>query len=133
MTRRILLLGALIAMLCGASAAASARTPVFAALLPGASRPPDSGGFGQAKPSRISFGGVDVLCHIHWVSWGGQFAIGTGTGFTLNRTTYKRRPAPAVVVLSDLGNWHGRRAYRKYTLDFPPTGKPHGGVKRCSA
>ena len=50
-------------------------------------------GFGQVKPREIYYGGdeTSVVCDIHWKSWGGSVARGTGIGFYLgpNQATYQ--------------------------------------------
>jgi hypothetical protein len=99
--------------------------------------PPSSEGFGKAKPGKIFLGGdpTGLVCAIHWTSWGGQFAIGIGTGFYIapNQITADGHQAPAVVVLYHLATWHGRPAYTKYTWYFPQGGSTYGGVTHCSA
>ena len=99
--------------------------------------PPSSEGFGQVKPGKIFLGGdpTGLVCAIHWTSWGGQFAIGTGTGFYVgpNQITAAGRQAPAVIVLYHLATWHGRPAYTKYTWYFTQGGSTYGGVTHCSA
>jgi hypothetical protein len=41
--------------------------------------------FGTVRPTTIFLGGDEsgLFCHIKWSSWGGQFAVGTGTGWYL--------------------------------------------------
>jgi hypothetical protein len=130
---RAALIGAVATIIAVASAnAGSGPTPI---LIGGGAR--SSVGFGKVKPGKIFLGGdpTGLVCAIHWISWGGQFAIGTGTGFYLgpHQITAAGHQAPAVVVLSHLGTWYGRPAYTKYTWYFPQGGSTYGGVTPCSA
>ena len=88
----------------------------------------DQLGFGQVRPRTIFMGGdpTGLLCRIHWLTWGERFAIGTGTGLdvTGRQTTAEGKWAPAVVVLSHLGSWQGRRAYLRYGWSFPDGEQP---------
>lgn len=68
-------------------------------------------GYGQVKPTRLGYGRTVLVCHIHWDSWGGQTALGTGIGFAVNQDTYKRTPAAVVVHLYDLKTVQGVAAY----------------------
>ena len=80
-------------------------------------------GFGQVKPRTIFLGGdpTGLVCRIHWLTWGGALAVGTGVGWTINshESVAEGAPALAVVVLSRLGTWHGRPAYKSWTWYFP--------------
>jgi len=118
-----------------AAAASAGRPPT--PILTGAGGLPSSEGFGKSKPSTIYLGGdpTGLVCHIRWVSWGGQFAIGTGTGWYEgpHQVVAAGHQAPAVVVLYRLGTWHGHRAYTKFNWYFPQNGNTYGGVTHCSA
>jgi hypothetical protein len=129
----VVLAGAAAAVIAVATASAGSRpTPI---LIGGG--PPSSEGFGKVKPGKIFLGGdpTGLVCAIHWTSWGGQFAIGTGTGFYVgpNQITAAGHQASAVVVLYHLATWDGRPAYTKYKWYFPQGGSTYGGVTRCSA
>lgn len=116
---------------CSAAGAAVAHTiPVLAGNFS------NSKGFGQSKPPEIYLGGDEsgLVCHIRWDSWGGAFAVGTGTGWYVHagQITANGHWAPAVVVLYHLGRWHGRPAYTKYQWYFPQGGSTYGASGRCS-
>lgn len=94
-------------------------------------------GWGQVKP-KVIYNGGDVsglVCRIHWLSWGGKFAVGIGTGWFLTpgQITDDGKWEPAVVVLYPLGTWRGRPAYEQWDEYFPGDGKGFGRVKPCSA
>ena len=80
-------------------------------------------GFGQIKPSTIFLGGdpTGLVCRIHWLTWGGALAVGTGVGWTINshESVAEGAPARAVFVLSRLGPWDGRPAYKSWAWYFP--------------
>jgi hypothetical protein len=98
---------------------------------------PSSKGFGRVRPREIFFGGdpTGLVCHITWTSWGGQFAIGIGTGWYIgsHQAVSQGHDAPAVVVLYHLATWRGRPAYTKLNWYFPQRGSSYGGVGRCTA
>jgi hypothetical protein len=132
---------ALVVLLVLAAATASAVTAADAGsrstpILKGGG-PPSSEGFGRVRPTKIFLGGdpTGLVCAIRWTSWGGQFAVGTGTGFYVgrNQITAAGHQAPAVIVLYHLASWHGRPAYTKYVWYFPQGGSTYGGVTHCSA
>jgi hypothetical protein len=129
----VLLICVLVATVTVGASAGGTSTPI----LTGAGNVRSSEGFGKIRPSTIYLGGdpTGLVCHIRWLSWGGQFAIGTGTGFYEgpNQAVAAGHQAPAVVVLSRLGTWHGRRAYTKFNWYFPQNGSTSGGVTHCSA
>lgn len=107
-------------------------------VLSGAFGLPGSEGFGHAKPPKIYLGGdpTGLVCHIHWTRWGGQLAVGIGTGWYVSRTedVAGGHAAPVVVVLYHLGTWHGKPAYTEYRWYFPQGGSTFGGrVPRCTA
>jgi hypothetical protein len=84
---------------------------------------PNTIGFGHVKPSKIFLGGdgTGMLCRIHWISWGGRFAIGTGTAadVTGHQDDAHARWSPAVVIASELGTYRGRPAYERVRWSFP--------------
>jgi hypothetical protein len=130
---------ALIVLFCvvaavAATEASAGTTPT--PILTGAYTVPSSKGFGQVKPTTIYLGGdpTGLVCRIRWASWGGQFAVGTGTGYYIgpHQVVAAGHQAPAVVVLYHLGSWRGRPAYTKFQWYFPQNGSTYGGVSRCS-
>jgi len=123
--RRIGSLVAIAAVLLGVGVAVAAAGQSSSDPVLGPQRYPasDQVGFGHVRPSTIFMGGdpTGLLCRIHWLTWGRRFAIGTGTSLdvTGHQTTAEGKWAPAVVVLSHLGSWQGRRAYLRYRWSFP--------------
>ena len=121
------------ASLWSATSAVAGGTPP--PILTGAGIAPYSVGFGKVKPSEIYLGGdaTGMICHIRWDSWGGQFAIGTGTAFYLEagQITADGHWVPAVIVAYHLGVWHGKRAYLDYAAEYPQGGSTYGGVQPC--
>jgi hypothetical protein len=93
-------------------------------------------GFGSVKPGIIFQGGdpTGLVCRIHWLSWGGAFAVGTGIGWYINsyESVAEGHAAPAVVVLYRLGRWKGRSAYKAWTWYYPGNGSGFGHIPRCS-
>ena len=83
-------------------------------------------GFGQVEPRTIYYAGgpTAMLCYIHWQSWGGPVARGTGVGFYISakQVVGRGHPAEATVVASKLGRWKGRPAYNELTWSFPNRG-----------
>jgi hypothetical protein len=92
-------------------------------------------GFGHVKPRTIFLGGdgTGVICRIHWLSWGGEFAIGTGTAADVvgQQDDAHARWSPAVVILSKLGTWHGQPAYFRTRWRFPD-GEPAHESAPCA-
>jgi hypothetical protein len=83
-------------------------------------------GFGQVKPRTIFYGGdpTGLVCYIHWQSWGGPVARGTGVGLYVGGGIVANgHAAKATVVASKLGTWKGRPAYNKLTWSFPDHGR----------
>jgi hypothetical protein len=100
-------------------------------------KPMGGAGFGQVKPSKIYLGGdpTGLVCRIRWLSWGGELAVGDGTGWYINshQAVSQGKAAPVVVVLYDLGTWRGRPAYKRYDWYFPGGGSGFGHVSGCTA
>jgi hypothetical protein len=95
----------------------------------GTSRFPGAVAFGQVKPTRLGFGKQVMVCRIHWDSWGGQIALGTGVGWRVDQT-YKRIPSAVVVYLYKLKTVQGKPAYTG--LDFGPVPTQHAHpIKAC--
>ena len=84
-------------------------------------------GFGQVKPREIYYGGdpTGLVCKIHWRSWGGQVARGTGIGWYIsgNQSVAQGHAAVADVEAAKLGTWKGRPAYNRLTWSFPNYGR----------
>jgi hypothetical protein len=84
-------------------------------------------GFGQVKPREIFYGGdpTGLVCDIHWHSWGGRVARGTGVGWYVSakESVAQGHAAIATVVASRLGKWKGRPAYNRLTWSFPNRGR----------
>jgi hypothetical protein len=100
---------AVLAALCAASALAQ-PIPILAG--PWA---PNQKGYGHARPGTVFNGGdpTGLVTHIHWSSWGGAKAIGTGTSDYVgpNQSVAMGTEEPARIVAFHLGSCHGRRAY----------------------
>jgi len=71
-----------LALVFAYSAAAMAATARSTPILAGPWVPRIQQGYGQVRPTRIFNGGdpTGLLYGIHWTSWGGSEAIGTGEG-----------------------------------------------------
>lgn len=99
--------------------------------------PMSGAGFGQVRPSEIYLGGdpTGLVCRIHWLSWGGQLAVGDGTGWYINshQAVSQGKAAPVVVVLYYLGTWRDRPAYTSYHWYFLGNGSGFGHVSGCTA
>jgi hypothetical protein len=108
---------------CGASSAPTAKP------MAGTERY-GSVGYGQVKPTRLSFAKNAQICHIHWDSWGGKIALGTGVGFAVNPDTYKLFPSAVVVYLYDLVTQQGKAAYTRLGVQQVPT-QHTGKLKAC--
>jgi hypothetical protein len=133
-TLRLMLVVAVLAALAlvGSALAGSPAVPILTG-----PKPMSGAGFGQVKPSTIYLGGdpTGLVCRIHWLSWGGQLAVGDGTGWYINshEAVSQGKSAPVVVVLYDLGTWRGRPAYKRYNWYFPGSGSGFGHVSGCTA
>ena len=86
-------------------------------------------GFEKVKPGEIYYGGdpTGLVCRIHWHTWGGRVARGTGVGWYIsgNQSVNEGHTAVATVVASKLGTWEGRPAYNRLTWSFPNHGRDH--------
>jgi hypothetical protein len=94
-------------------------------------------GFGQSRPREIYYGGdpTGAVCSIHWHSWGGRIARGTGIGFYVgpHQIVAQGHFAVTHVIASKLGTWHGRRAYNRLDWSFPDHGRDRaGGSAPCA-
>jgi hypothetical protein len=83
--------------------------------------------FGGVRPPEVNFNGdgTSFVKGIHWQSWGGKRATGTGYAYWVwpgwseaGGSVYTR----ATVVAMDLGNCRGREVYRAVTWYFPSRG-----------
>ena len=91
-------------------------------------------GFGRVKPHEIYYGGdtTGLVCDIHWHSWGGRVARGTGVGWYVsgNESVAQGHAALATVIASKLGRWKGRPAYNRLRWSFPNHGHDRS-APRC--
>ncbi len=85
-------------------------------------------GYGHAKPRTIFNGGdpTGLVKMIHWTSWGGHRATGTGTAEWVGPhqiVAQGQFEKGAKVVLFQLGSCHGRAAYNAIEWYFPSHGQ----------
>lgn len=115
-------------LLLSAVPALAEQTPILAPYRvcirgPGCDRVGNTVGFGHVRPRKVFLGGdaTGMLCRIHWITWGGRFAIGTGTAadVTGHQDDAHAQWSPAVVILSNLGRYQGRPAYLNFRWYFP--------------
>ncbi|HTT28498.1 MAG TPA: hypothetical protein VMG37_08820 [Solirubrobacteraceae bacterium] len=107
----------------GAAASAAAQVPVLAG--PWA---PGQKGYGHVKPGTIFNGGdpTGLVKAIHWRSWGGHRATGTGTALWVGPHQFVaqgRFEKGASIVLFQLGRCSGRLAYNAIEWYFPQHGQ----------
>ena len=118
-----------LSLLASVAGAVPSAVPTAKPML-GTSPFPGAVGFGQVKPTRLGFGKQVQVCRIHWDSWGGQIALGTGVGSRVDPKTYKQIPAAVVVFLYKLKMFQGKPAYTG--LDFVPVPTQHARpIKAC--
>jgi hypothetical protein len=96
-------------------------------------------GYGQVRPSIVDNRGDEVVSGIHWHTWGGPRAIGTGMSFDY---VGPHQIVPdfgaqqtATVVAFHLANCHGRRAYTAIEWYFPQHGQhfsPANYIDACT-
>jgi hypothetical protein len=88
---------------------------------------PDTEGFGDVRPSRVFNGGDEsgLFTDIVWDTWGGQQAIGNGTGWyvALSEDTAGGHYEPIRLVAYDLQVCGGRLMYRHLAAFFPQLGE----------
>lgn len=117
---------AALALACSAAtvAAAAQSTPI----LGGPSVPRIQQGYGQVRPARIFNGGdpTGLVYGIHWSSWGGAQAIGTGEGLYVgpHEDVAHGQRAVMTIVAFHLGTCRGRAAYDAIEWYSPA----HGGT-----
>jgi hypothetical protein len=109
--------------IAAATAAAASAVPILAG-------PWSMGqkGYGHAKPRTIFNGGdpTGLVKMIHWTSWGGHRATGTGTADWVGPhqiVAQGQFEKGAKVVLFQLGSCHGRSAYNAIEWYFPSHGQ----------
>jgi hypothetical protein len=107
----------------GAEAAGAGRVPVLAGPWAHGQQ-----GYGHVKPRTIFNGGdpTGLVKMIHWHSWGGSRASGTGTAEWVGPkqiVAQGRFEAGAKVVLFQLGRCRGRSAYDAIEWYFPRHGQ----------
>jgi hypothetical protein len=103
----------------GAEASAADRAPVLAG--PWA---PGQEGYGHVKPGTIFNGGdpTGLVKAIHWNSWGGRRATGTGTALWVGPHQFVAEgkfEKGASIVLFQRGRCDGRLAYNAIEWYFP--------------
>lgn len=80
-------------------------------------------GYGYVEPKSIFNGGdpTGLVTGIHWETWGGARATGTGEGWYVgpHEDVAHGKKAPAKIVLFHLGTCHGRAAYDAIEWFFP--------------
>lgn len=87
---------------------------------------PNQKGYGLPKPRMFFNGGSPsgIVRDLHWTSWGGQRATGTGEALYVTDSAVADSPwEKSSVVAFDLGECDGVRTYRKISMFFPQ----HGG------
>jgi hypothetical protein len=93
----------------------------------GGQAPSGMRGFGEVRPTEVNANGdpTSYAENITWESWGGPQAIGRGTAGWYGPDQFASDTVllPAVVVASDLGECHGRPAYRSVGWYFPSRGE----------
>jgi hypothetical protein len=79
-------------------------------------------GFGEVEPSTVFLGGdpTGMVTSIHWSSWGGAEATGSGTGWYVppKAVTAGGSHQPATVIAFDLGSCAEHPAYQKVEWYF---------------
>jgi hypothetical protein len=129
------LIAALVVLTLAAGVAVATAGSTSEPILTGPN-PFNAKGFGEVKPRTIFLGGdpTGLVCRIHWLSWGGEFAVGNGIGWYINshESVAEGHAAPAVVVLYRLGTWEGRSAYKAWTWYYPGNGSGFSHIPRCS-
>lgn len=107
--------------------AGGASTPVSGTPTLGAVWSASQTGFGDVRPGEIYAGGspTGLVTGVTWQSWGGAQATGRGTSTWVpdGAATSDGVQRPVVVVASNLGDCHGRLAYRSVGWYFPTEGE----------
>ncbi|GAA4915670.1 hypothetical protein EV188_1115 [Actinomycetospora succinea] len=110
------------ALRTGGGGAAASASPTLGAVWSS-----NQTGFGDVRPNEIYAGGSGTgqVTDVTWESWGGAQATGRGTGLWVpdGVATADGVQKPVVVVASNLGDCHGRLAYRSVGWYFPTEGE----------
>jgi hypothetical protein len=97
----------------------------------------DQEGYGHVEPDTIFNGGDPTgrVKHIHWTSWGGAQAVGTGVSDYVapNQATAEGTEEPARIVLFQLAQCHGRSAYNAIEWYFPQHGQTFSPTRYINA
>src|ERR1700730_16925749 len=119
------------------AATALAQTPPILAKGPWPG--PFISGYGQVRPSTVDNRGDELVGGIHWPTWGGPRAIGTGMSFDY---VGPHQIVPdfgaqqtATIVAFHLARCDGRRAYTAIEWYFPQHGQhfnPANYVDACT-
>ena len=84
-------------------------------------------GWREVRPGQINANGdgTSLMIGITWDAWGGPQARGRGTAYWVPPGGIQADAVarPAVVVASNLGDCHGRLAYRSVGWYFPTEGE----------
>lgn len=112
----------------GDSVAAFAWAPSTSTATPllGTLWAPNQKGYGLPKPTMFFNGGSPsgIVRNLHWTSWGGQRATGTGKALYVTDSSVADSPwEKSSVVAFDLGDCDGVRTYRKISTFFPQHGE----------
>jgi hypothetical protein len=99
----------------------------------------DQQGYGHARPGTVNNGGdpTGIVQHIHWSSWGGARAVGTGVAEYVGprQSVAEGTQETARIVAFQLGQCHGHRAYDAIEWYFPQHGdhfNSHQYINDCT-
>jgi opacity protein-like surface antigen len=110
------------AAICTASALAATTTPIL-----GGPWAPNQRGYGQVRPRTVDNNGDPTgrVTDIHWTTWGGTKAIGTGMSDYVgpNQSVAGGTEESARIVAFHLGSCHRRRAYDAIEWYYPQHGQ----------
>jgi hypothetical protein len=119
----------------GAAALAAEALPILA----GPAVPRIEQGYGHVRPATVFNGGdpTGLVSSIHWSSWGGAQAIGTGRSDYVgpHQSVAAGSEEPARIVAFRLGICRGRRAYDAVEWYFPEHGQhfsPGSYIDACT-
>jgi hypothetical protein len=120
---------------CAGAALAAEAVPILA----GPAVPRIERGYGQVRPATVFNGGdpTGLVSGIHWSSWGGSEAIGTGRSDYVgpHQSVARGSEDPARIVAFRLGICRGRRAYDAVEWYFPEHGQhfsPGSYIDACT-
>ena len=96
-------------------------------------------GYGTARPGVVDNGGdgSGVISDVHWRTWGGKTAVGSGTATFVRDGEAQAQglPKTATIEAWDLGPCHGKLVYRTVDWYFPQEGgtvNEHGNYNICT-